>query len=455
MKHTRPVNRRYTFAISTSRYAVRTPLDLHGVKLGLLADAQRERDAVMSWAPSSIEVLSTTEAKHRLDTGAIDAVIADHLIGVDLPRDEDRQPLWFRWQHVYARVANEASLNRVDQAIDELEPSSVRIEGVNLPVGADALLLPKDARPNVERDVLAFIAEHPTVRLGASNWPPLTTYEDDYFDGLALRIVRYHLRRAGVTPVFVGDSDWRAVRERARVGEYDGIGYILVRAKSKFAPLIFTEPMIDVPMVVIARSEAGFWAKLDDLAGKQLVGNSDYGELAALLSGGRIKRLIETSNPAQALQMVQSGEVDAWLEYLPIAQSFIEAAGATDVKLAFRLGGPRGARTALRPEWAPIVPLIDTSIRQTTREDLASIYEHWNTRLHTTSTDHWFDTLVLLLSILFAVAIVVLAHRLWREHRTVRRRERSLRRAQRLTATLLIVFLAACETVDSPPPGRV
>ena len=27
--------------------------------------------------------------------------------------------------------------------------------------------------------------------------------------------------------------------------------------------------------------------------------------------------------------------------------------------------------------------------------------------------------------------------------------------AQRLMATLLIVFLAACETVDSPPPGRV
>ncbi|MEM7677948.1 MAG: transporter substrate-binding domain-containing protein, partial [Myxococcota bacterium] len=446
--HTRPVNRRYTFALSTSQNPVRTPLDLEGAKLGLIADARRERAEVASWTPASIEILSTAEARRRLATGTLDAVVADHFLAADLLRNEDRQALWFRWQHIYARTAHQASLHRVDRALDELEPSSARIDGADLSVGADALLLPRDARPHVERDVLAFIADHPTVRLGASAWAPLTVYENERFDGLALRIVQHHLKRAGLTPVYVGDADWPAVRKRAQAGIYDGIGYILVRSENQLDPLIFTEPMIDVPMVVIARSDADFWAKLDDLDGKRLVGNLDYGELATLSSGGRIKRLVEASSPPHALQMVRSGEVDAWLEYLPIARSFIETAGATDVKLAFRMGGPRGARTALQPEWAPVIPLIDASIRQTTREDLAGIYERWNARLHTTSAHHGFDALILPLSVLFAGAIIVLAYRLWREHRTVRRRERSLRRAQRLTATGSVELRAPFDKVD-------
>ncbi len=433
LSFTRPVNRRYIFCVAFARRPCRTPLDLSSRNVAVVGDARNDLRELSAWSPASLSAVSAHEARQRLIAGAVDVIITNRMLDVEMAFQSERNPLWFRWQHIYARAEDILALQQLDQAIDALDPSEARIEQAGLPVGADELLLPSDARPAVDRKALAFLAEHPTIRLGASKWEPLTAYKDGRYDGLALRVVSHHLQRAGLTSVYVGEDDWRKVKEDARAGVYDGLGFILVRPDSQLAPLIFTEEMIDLPMVAVARSDAEFWAGLEDVTGQRIVGNPIYGELSETIESVEMTGFVAEEDPARALALIRSGRADAWIEYLPVAQGAIWAVGATDVKLAFRLGGPRGARTALRPEWAPVVPLINSSIQNTGREELWKIYAGWTARSRAAQGSSWPTTILAGVISVLAGGVVVLARRLGRQRRTVRQRERALRRAQLLS----------------------
>ena len=443
LRFSRPVNRRYIFAVSSPGWSVATPYDLEGRRVAIANSTEGEQREVLQWHPAAVDVVKDAEAETLLARRKVDVVIANRVAGAQARTGMVRTPLWFRWQHIYARAQDHEILQRVDNAVDELRPSADRIELAALPVGADELLLPSDGRPSVDRSVLAFIAAHPTVRLGASPWEPLTELKDGRYDGLALRIVSHHFHRAGLTPIYTGGDDWNEVRQNAKDGLYDGLGFILVRSASQVAPMIVTEAMIDLPMVAVARSDAEFWTGLDDLKEKRLVGNPSYGEVTLLRSSGRVARFWPEERPAAALELVRSGEVDAWLEYLPVAQAAISSAGATDVKLAFRLGGPQGARTVLQPKWAPVVPLINESIGATRHEDLQNVYRQWTHRQHAKEGSRFFITVLAGVISVLIVGVIVLARRLGREHRTVRQQERALRRAQ---------LMAGIGSVELRPP---
>ena len=444
---TRPVNRRYVSAVSRSGIQVRNPPDLKGLRIALLPRVRSEREETASWAPASLTAVSNAEAQSGLSNGSFDVVLTDRAWDHGRMTTIKRTPLWFRWQHIYARAEDSESLFALDSAIDALDPSSARVAGVGPRVGADELLLPADARPAVERKALAFLARHPTVRLAASPWEPLTVMHNGQFDGLALRIVKHHVLRAGLTPVFQGGDNWPKVKQDARDGRYDGIGFILVKSTTQLSPLIYSEAMIDLPMVAVARSDAEFWAGLEDLTDQRVVADPQYGEVSILVAGDEVSRILPAKQPSLALDMVRSRTADVWLEYLPIVRHAIRSAQATDVKLAFRLGGPDGARTALHPEWAPVLPLINQSIQNTKTEDLEEIYVRWAARRPHDETSSWFwftSALAAVISVL-AVGVVVLAGSLRRETRTVRQRERALRRAQ---------LLSGIGSVELRPPYR-
>ncbi len=433
LRFTRPVNRRYVVAVSLARSPIDDARALAGRRVGIVTDVGDELSAIRSWQPSSAAIVPSRDAPTWLASGKVDVVVTNRSLGGRSRENLARRRLWFRWQHVYARAEHAASLDRLDRAIDRLQPSSARIAGAERSVGADELLLDAGARPVVDRAQLAFIADHPTIRLGASHWEPLAVQTGGRFDGLALRIVRHHLQRAGLTPIFEGEDDWPKVKRDAQRGVYDGLGFILFRPPSQIEPLIFTRAMIDLPMVAVARSDAEFWASADDVVGQRLVGHPQYGEVNALLSRNADVTFIPEVDAGAALERVRSGRADAWLEYLPIARAAISAVGATDVKLAFRLGGPRGAVTALQPAWAPVVPLIDRSIRNTSDEELRRITASWALRRPPPPRGRWFTGALIAVTVVLGLGIVWLARRLGREHRTVRQRERALRRAQLLS----------------------
>ena len=429
---TRPVSRRYVYAVFPSNRPLRGPHDLRGRRVALPEALRREAIPVRNWSPELMSVVPATQAWAALSLGSADAAIFSGrhppaLLGMP------KVPLWFRWQHVYAQPSFRTVLAELDRAIDDVNLGAARIGRSSISVGVDELWLRRQARPAVELGTLRFINAHPTIRLGASPWAPLAVDADGRFDGMALRVVDHHVTRAGVTPVYLGEADWNQVKLDATIGRYDGLGFVVASAKSRLSPLVFSDEMIDLPMVAVARTDSPFWADFEDLADKRLVANPMYGELLALVESGSLRGFVEERSGRRALDMVRSGEVDAWLEYLPIVRDTITNAGATDVKLALRLGGPRGARMAIQPHWAPLLPLVNHSIRTTAPDEVSALYVRWNERPDEPSLAPRTVAAGLAIIATLCLLLVVLARRLLRENRTVQQRERALRRAQLLS----------------------
>ncbi|MEL6185547.1 MAG: ATP-binding protein, partial [Myxococcota bacterium] len=144
--------------------------------------------------------------------------------------------------------------------------------------------------------------------------------------------------------------------------------------------------------------------------------------------------LFHEKEGARALALLRAGTVDAWVEFLPVAREVIHRAGATDVKLAFRIGGPEDARTALQAQLEPLLPLVNHSISTTNPGELDTLYAEWSHREDTDidpgATLRW--PVFVVIGILL-VGLVVQSRQVRREHRTVRQRERALRRAQLLS----------------------
>lgn len=435
---TRPVNRRFTVAASLGKSLVRDPRDLRDLKVILLNTSLAEQKEVRAWSPSAVEITSSKAAARALGHKGHDVVVFSGVrdSGLASLNGLVRTPLWFRWHHIYARSDHAAELAGIDELIDQLDTRDTRLGPSAFPMGLDELRLEPTARPTVSFEAMALLAEHPTLRLGAAPWEPLTVLEDGIFDGLALRVVGHHLRRAGVTPVFEGSENWAAVEKDALARRLDGLGYVVVNPGAPKG-YIYSDKMLDLPMVVVTRGDQERWSELADLRGRRIVTNPNYGEVKLQLKPLLAGDIIYESEGARALARLRSNTADAWVEYLPVARHLIRLAGATDVRLAFRIGGPRDARTALHKEFAPLLALVDHSIATTQPRELEAIYSGWSGRAPVAATPSRtppsvFYVFASLIGIL-VIGVVVLSRQVRREGRTVRQRERALRRAQLLS----------------------
>ncbi|MEM7204554.1 MAG: ATP-binding protein [Planctomycetota bacterium] len=440
----RPVARRFTTGLYRSGTgAVLDAQDLRGrrvVTVGLGWDDLLE---LKRWDAASIDVMAGGEARGRLAAGRADVLVSR---GAPMERagalaDAGASPLWFRWQHVWAAVDARDGLQEVDAAVDAQAARLSAIESRWIPFDGPSTLLGRAERPLVSPEAAEWLADHPTVLLGASDWVPLTVPTETGYDGLVLRVVSHHLRQAGLTPIFDGQRDWERVKEGADAGVYDGLGYLVARRRSE---LLLSESMLDLPMVVIARSDAPFWSGPEALRDSRVVANGDYGEVGLLREQGVLAAVVPESDPRRALDLLQRGAVDAWIEYLPIAESWIRAMGARDVKLALRLAGPNQVFLALRPEWRTVMPLVNASIRSMSVDTLNQIYARWNARVQRAASPFarwlWFAAAIILALL---VGVLALFGRLSRAHRTTRQRELALRRAQ---------LLSGVGSFELPPP---
>ncbi len=424
----RPIGRRYTFAGSITGSPFSGAASITGKRIALIETSPQAQALTQQWKPLALALTSSTRARTLLQHGEVDYAIFSFNAGDELALlpGFTKSPLWFHWQHIFARQSGSDTLAQLEPLIDQLGSQARSLQERWLPITEQTVLLQSDARPTVSREALAFLNQHPIVRLGAAPWEPLTVLRDGQFDGLALRMVEYHLLRAGLTPVFLGGEDWIKVVDDARAGLYDGLGYTV------HTPLVHTnflssEAAIELAPVVISRSDAPFWSDERDLHDQRVIIHPSYGTVDSLQ---RAASITGESDPDVALAKLRNHAADAWVEYLPVARQAIAAADANDVKLAFRLGGPKDGAIALRRDWAPVMPLINQSIASMSHAARDQIYENWNRQTESSSVRFIAPSSLLGIIAILLAGLVLLLRLLRREHRTARQRELALRQAQ-------------------------
>ncbi|MDN3897908.1 transporter substrate-binding domain-containing protein, partial [Pseudomonas aeruginosa] len=114
----------------------------------------------------------------------------------------------------------------------------------------------------------AWLAEHPSIRLGVdTSWPPFE-YRDEQgrYQGLAAGYVSLLQERLGVSLAPVEPKTWTQVLEQAKDGRLDLLPGIMATPERQ-EYLSYTRPYLDFPIIILARKNGPMPKRIDELYG--------------------------------------------------------------------------------------------------------------------------------------------------------------------------------------------
>ncbi|MFZ5466422.1 MAG: diguanylate cyclase domain-containing protein [Pseudomonadota bacterium] len=273
----------------------------------------------------------------------------------------------------------------------------------------------------------AWLKEHPVLRLAPDpHFPPI-----EFFDGEAryqgLVADYYHLigERLGVRFEIVRAADWNQVLHLARTREVDIVG-AAQKTPERSGYLLFSQPIIDIPNVIITGVDTPGPLDLAALGGRRVAvtqGNALHEYLREHFPGIEIVPVVDDLS---ALRDVSFKRADATVVNLAIASYLIEKEGIANLRVAGDSGRNNALHIATRSDWPMLNQIMSKALASLDEEDRRGIAAHW-IKLHGTPDGidprlwRWLLGVVLVLLAIFLVVVM------W--NRTLRRRVEAQTRA--------------------------
>jgi diguanylate cyclase (GGDEF)-like protein/PAS domain S-box-containing protein len=220
----------------------------------------------------------------------------------------------------------------------------------------------------------SWLLAHPVVRVGVDR--DFAPYEwidakGDYV-GLSADYIALVEQRLGVKFEIVKNKSWAEILEMAQRGELDMISNAN-KTPERERYLIFTEAYLNTPAIIISDSNNGFIGTLDRLAGKQVTLEQGYFMQELLLHDHPEIRLVPAKNVHDALNMVSSGKVDAYIGDAAAANYAVKREGMLNLSFSGEThykSHHRMAATKANPELVSILAKALADIPEAEKETI-------------------------------------------------------------------------------------
>lgn len=230
-----------------------------------------------------------------------------------------------------------------------------------------------------------WLAEHPVLRLGVGTaFPPYQWVDQEdqgnpVFKGVVSEYVRLLEDRLGVKMEIVFGIPFGQALEMGRNKAIDLFPCLAPTAqRSEF--LLFSEPYIAYPSVIITRDDAPVIGGMQDLRGRTV--SLVKGQVIHSMVTNRFTHLnltiVETENAEQDLQAVSFGKADACLMDLGVASYYIQKLHITNLKIAAPTELDKIALAmGVRNDWPMLQSIIDKTLRTITSQEKDAINQRW------------------------------------------------------------------------------
>ncbi len=234
------------------------------------------------------------------------------------------------------------------------------------------------------REERQWLAEHPVIRLGVGTaFPPYQWVEQDkdapVFKGVVSEYVRLLEDRLRVKLDIVFGIPFGQALEMGRKKEIDLFPCLAPNAqRSEF--LLFSEPYISYPSVIITRDDAPVIGGMQDLRGRTvaLVKDQIIHSLVMNQFAHLNLTIVETENAEQDLKAVSFGKADACLMDLGVASYFIQKLRISNLKIAAPTEFEKIALSmGVRNDWPMLQSIIDKTLQTVTSEEKDAINQRW------------------------------------------------------------------------------
>jgi two-component system, NarL family, sensor histidine kinase EvgS len=276
--------------------------------------------------------------------------------------------------------------------------------------------------------------------------PFVSEGDDDHPEGISADYFQHVVDDLGLKVRFVRSGDLAAMRKMI---DQDQVDIVLAFNPNGRAGkgLVFSRPYIEFPLVIATREDTPSIAGLADLGGQRVAADTDRESVLRMLAAApSTVHAITTHDAAQALALLDHGQVDAMVGNLATVDLFIRSRFPH-----LRVGAPTNLTEplafAVRDDYVGLVPLINRSLARVDARQAASIRNTWLSVNYTWGGSWsavWQKTWPIALTLALALALVSIA---WvRLRREVRRRQHSEQQLQDVTSNLpAVVFRFAID----------
>jgi PAS domain S-box-containing protein len=235
--------------------------------------------------------------------------------------------------------------------------------------------IPKAGLTEAEK---AWLKTHPVMRLGIDpNWPPVEYFDDQgRLAGITADNIRILSEKTGTRFEAVRDLSWSEVLDQARLGKIDVISAI-AKSEERAEYLLFTEPYLRLPMVIVTRDDAPVIEGIQDLQDKTIAVMEDYITRAYLKRDYPNQQLLLFKTLAGALRAVDNGNADALIENAAAVNLVRNKLGLTRLAVAATTPYAYELSFGVRRDWPELIPILNKSLASIAESQKQIIKEKW------------------------------------------------------------------------------
>jgi len=231
---------------------------------------------------------------------------------------------------------------------------------------------------NFTAEELAWLAEHPVVRLAPDpDFPPIEQLDKNgVYQGIAADFIALLDKKLPLKFEIVQLENWTEVIQAAKDRRIDMFG-AAVPTPDRLEYMLFTEPFVEFPSVVLVQDTEHEAPSLHDLSGRQVAVVANYADHEHMLRAHPEIPLVVMPDIATGLRHVSFGKVDAMILNIASASYYIAKEGITNLKVSEDTGFIFDLSFASRKDWPELQSILSKGMAKISPHERKAILDNW------------------------------------------------------------------------------
>jgi len=273
-----------------------------------------------------------------------------------------------------------------------------------------------------------WLEDNPVIKLGIDrDFPPYEWIDSDgNYQGLVAEYIQLLQSRLGIEFDIIDDKPWHEIIAMAQRGELDMLS-CLHMSPERSEYLLFSQPYITNPVVIVNANRFGYIGNLDNLSGKTVAVERNYHVQESLAKQYPDINLLLTDTTIEALKKVATGEADAYVGDAAYANYAIKKANLINLQFSGQTQQYNAYRIGINPLHPQLQSIINKVLHNISPEERQRIEQTWMGLSINSGVSQ-----ATLYKILLTIAVIILLFVFWvfrlkQSGRTLARNESKLR----------------------------
>ncbi|MCX4025506.1 transporter substrate-binding domain-containing protein [Endozoicomonas sp. SM1973] len=394
---------------------VRNKEQLAGKRLGVVRGTSHQVHIDKHWSDARVITFENNESLIRaLQVKQIDAFIAERVsINILLNRlglvGEIKASTQFSFRekfHAGVLKGRRDLLNDINKGLSLITHEEFREMEARWLADPKTRYFSDQAVPlKLTEEEKQWLADHPVITFtGDPKYPPIEFLDEDgKYQGIAADYVAIIEKRLGITMKYIPSANWEAARDKLRRREVDMLS-VIAWDEDHAKRYAFTQPYLEIPTDIIARSTDDSIKKIKDLSGKKVATLPDFEATEFIKSQYPDIEFINVPDFARGIKQVSLGQLDAMIVNRATLSYSIDRTKITNLRNVAEVGFNYRYRMATHRHWEVFSTILNKVLSSIPTKEKNEIEGKWIS----IQPRVWKPTKEFIIGVVITLAIILL-----------------------------------------------